>query len=473
MRPSVDAKGRFVVKATWGSVRSGGAAADLDLQAIAFFDDGRVADAVYWDRPRSRDASIVHTSGDQGGHGGGVLAEEVVVDLAAVAPNIAAIAFTLSSFKTDIALDAVTDVSITTEHQTSGAGADAARADAYFHTAFPEFGAGVVVGCVGALVRMGKHAFDVAEIELGFAAAANFVDAVPSVREELRLPVPPPPEAEFSLPLRLNKGESAVVASGRASGVVVAGCSWDLEGRAGEGVDVDLAAVLLDRAGRVHHRVHWGQLEACDAVWHSGDKTAGEGVLGEDKEQIRLDLRRLPFDVYSVCFVVNSYDSDVGSLAAIGDVYFRLFAEGSREDLVRVDGVGSGRGHNGIALAVLARTEDDFRAPWRLYATSEPVDGETLLSPAVSGRISEIVGATLRGGGTGQRDVRAALRQAPAQPGARHAAHPRQSVPEPPVKPQRPTAQQQQVQQPQKASIWTAFVVAVAAAIVLRLIFGA
>ena len=476
--PSVSADGRFVVKATWGQLKSGAAraSADLDLQAIAFLDDGSVVDAVYWDRPRSTDSAIVHTSGDEGGHAGGrapaVHAEEMVVDLNRVAPNVAAIAFTLSSFDTSVALDAVTDVSVNMEHQAS-TGGDAASADAYYRSAFPEFGAGVVVGCVGALLRMGKRTFDVAETEKGLAAAANFVDAIPMVRQELRLPPPPKGAAEFKLPLRLTKGESAEVAvttRDNASGTVVAGCSWDLENRGLEDVDIDLCAVLLSKTGTILHRVHWGQLEACNAVWHTGDKTSGEGELGEDKEQVRVDLGRLPPEVESVCFIVNSYDSPSGALGSVGDIYFRLADAQSQCEILRVDGVGAGRQHNGLALAVLCRGATGNA--WRLHATSAPVDGESLLAPAVSAQISAVViGCASENSARPPRNVRAAFAATPhRQALPRHHSSAPSCAATPPTKSQPPAATKQREEHQPSVPATAAFVVF--AAVALYLLFG-
>jgi stress response protein SCP2 len=411
--PTVDlGPGRLLVKVSWGQLDAAAqGTADLDLQALLFKDNGVVADAVYWNRPRSQDGAVTHASGDQGGRQ--FNAEEMVIALEQLDPSVAAVAFTLSSFDTQVPIAAVHDVAVSIEHQpTPVKGSSTAE----FHsTAFPVVGRGAVVALVFVVRRLGKGRFS-ADDEVRAMQGYTFAEAAPFIRQHLGYPLPPPGTPPFAIPLTLRKGEAIDVLSARdeaasasttRSGMsmndasvptvskITAGAGWDVVSGA-DADDVDLSAVLLDRENNIAHRVFWGQLSACDgAVKHSGDNATGEdsdGRSGGDDETIDVNLARIPREISTIVFLVTNYNQK--SLRFVRNLHFRLFRPrvvGKTDEITlasvhNFDTVGGNA--SGIAAAMLIRGWD---GGWRIVAICEPLVGESILDRGVSDRVVDLV----------------------------------------------------------------------------------
>ena len=71
-------------------------------------------------------------------------------------------------------------------------------------------------------------------------------------------------------------------------------------------IDLDASCLLLDASDRVVDTVWFRQKKShCGAIIHSGDNRTGEGE-GDD-ETIDIDLTRLPSNVVTLVFTVNSF----------------------------------------------------------------------------------------------------------------------------------------------------------------------
>lgn len=77
---------------------SGDASIDLDASAVMFDAAGQPLDIVWFGKLKSRDGSVVHTGDNLTGEGEGD-DEQIRVDLTNMAPAVAAIVFTVNSFR--------------------------------------------------------------------------------------------------------------------------------------------------------------------------------------------------------------------------------------------------------------------------------------------------------------------------------------------------------------------------------------
>eukprot|EP00698_Gefionella_okellyi_P026204 TRINITY_DN9903_c0_g1_i1.p1 TRINITY_DN9903_c0_g1~~TRINITY_DN9903_c0_g1_i1.p1 ORF type:complete len:436 (-),score=95.48 TRINITY_DN9903_c0_g1_i1:121-1428(-) len=87
---------------------------------------------------------------------------------------------------------------------------------------------------------------------------------------------------------------------------ILVGLSWDLLDK---GVDLDVAAVVLDDMGAIIEAAYFKQLSCLSgAITHSGDSL--DGVASGDDETITIDVTRIGPEVRAVMFLVNCQNGD-------------------------------------------------------------------------------------------------------------------------------------------------------------------
>ncbi len=178
----------------------------------------------------------------------------------------------------------------------------------------------------------------------------------------------------------LQKGQSVrLEKSGGGSLTRVAmGLGWDVRkakgllgmfGGGGGDVDLDASCLAFDASGRQLDVVWFRKLTSDDgSIVHSGDNRTGAG--DGDDETIAVDLTRLPANVRTLIFTVNSFTGD--SFDRIENAYCRLVDTTNGREMARYDLSGSGS-HTGQVMAKLVRSGDG----WEMKALGERTSGRT------------------------------------------------------------------------------------------------
>lgn len=179
----------------------------------------------------------------------------------------------------------------------------------------------------------------------------------------------------------LQKGQT--VRLGKSGGGsltrVSMGLGWDvrkakgffgkLTGGGGGDVDLDASCLLFDGQRTLLDQVWFRQLSSRDgSIVHSGDNRTGAG--DGDDEVINVDLTRLPPQVETLLFTVNSFLGD--SFDRIENAYCRLVDTSNGQEMARYDLSGSGS-HTGQLMAKLVRTGGG----WEMKALGERTTGRT------------------------------------------------------------------------------------------------
>jgi tellurium resistance protein TerD len=150
---------------------------------------------------------------------------------------------------------------------------------------------------------------------------------------------------------------------------VLVGLGWDApEEVEGFPVDIDAAAFLLNREGRVRRDadfVFYNNLETeKGAVRHTGDSTTGDGE-GDD-EGIVIDLSVMPFDVEKVAFSVTIHNAEERqqTFGLVKNAYIRILDADQNTELAHFDLTEDASGDNGMIFGELVRDN----AGWKFKA---------------------------------------------------------------------------------------------------------
>jgi len=184
----------------------------------------------------------------------------------------------------------------------------------------------------------------------------------------------------------LTKGQrvSLTKSGGGTLSRVRMGLGWDAAAKKGlfgrsraQTIDLDASALLFAGA-RLVDQVWWRQLDSQDgSVHHTGDNLTGEGE-GDD-ESIQVDLSRVPAEVTTLVFTVNSFTGQ--DFSQIENAFCRLVDETSETEIARYDLTGSGS-HTAQVMAKVSRDG----AGWSMTAIGAAASGRTFedLLPAIA-----------------------------------------------------------------------------------------
>ena len=184
----------------------------------------------------------------------------------------------------------------------------------------------------------------------------------------------------------LTKGQSVPLSSRSGSTLshVRMGLGWDAVKKRGffggmkdQAIDLDASAVLYDAAGTVVDQVWFMQLKSQDgSVVHTGDNRTG---LGDgDDESIKVQLDRLPGNVSTIVFIVNSFTGQ--NFTQIENAFCRLVDETNGQEIARYELSGSGT-HTAQIMAKVSRSGGG----WTMTAIGAIASGRTFtdLLPAI------------------------------------------------------------------------------------------
>jgi len=186
--------------------------------------------------------------------------------------------------------------------------------------------------------------------------------------------------------VNLSKGQklSLTKSSGGTLTRVRMGLGWDAAkkkgffGKRDQEIDLDASGLLFDAAGQLVDVVWFNQLGSKDgSVVHTGDNRTGAG--DGDDESIVVDLTRVPAQVATIVFTVNSFTGQ--DFSQIESAFCRLVDETDGSEIARYELTGSGT-HNAQVMAKVSRDG----AGWSMTAIGAPTSGRTFeqLIPAVS-----------------------------------------------------------------------------------------
>lgn len=186
----------------------------------------------------------------------------------------------------------------------------------------------------------------------------------------------------------LKKGERISLEKAGAPGLsrVALGLSWGMREKLGffrtKKIEVDLdASCILFHDQEPVDVVWFRQLDSnCGAIHHSGDDRSGGGAGKIDNEVIQVDLGRLPPEVNTLIFTVNSFTSD--TFTGIPNASCRLLDLQNNRALARFDLSLDGGSHTGMVMAKLYRD----RGAWHMQAIGEKGFGRTFqdMMPLIS-----------------------------------------------------------------------------------------
>lgn len=148
-----------------------------------------------------------------------------------------------------------------------------------------------------------------------------------------------------------------------------------------QSVDLDASCLLFDAANQLVDQVWFRQLKSKDgAVVHTGDNLTGGAGAGGDDESIMVELTRLPGNVTTLVFVVNSFTGQ--SFSQIDNAYCRVVDETTGTEIARFQLSGSGP-HTAQVMAKVIREGEG----WAMSAIGATANGRTFrdLLPAISG----------------------------------------------------------------------------------------
>jgi tellurium resistance protein TerZ len=164
---------------------------------------------------------------------------------------------------------------------------------------------------------------------------------------------------------------------------VVMGLGWDPVKKKGlfrtrtVDIDLDASCALFDASKRPVDFVWFSQLRSRDgSIVHTGDNLTGQGE-GDD-EQIIVDLPRVPADVISLVFTVNSFRGQ--TFNEVENAYCRIVDSRNNSEIARYTLSGGGA-YTAMIMAKLYRHGGE----WKMHALGEQTSGQVVeeLVPAM------------------------------------------------------------------------------------------
>ena len=171
--------------------------------------------------------------------------------------------------------------------------------------------------------------------------------------------------------INLQKGQK--ISLDKEAGVtltrIIMGLAWDavkakgflgFGGKARE-VDLDASCIVFDEQGKATDVVWFQQLKSRDgSIVHTGDNRTGAG--DDDDEQIIVDLTRVPANVKSLVFTVNSFTGQ--NFSQIQNATCRIVNASDNKEVARfnLSALGS---HNAQIMAKLYRHGGEWFDPDR------------------------------------------------------------------------------------------------------------
>lgn len=142
-------------------------------------------------------------------------------------------------------------------------------------------------------------------------------------------------------------------------------------------IDLDATCIMFDAAKQVVDVVWFRQLKSRDgSIQHSGDNRTGAGE-GDD-ETITVDLSRVPQNVTTLVFTINSFTGQ--TFDQVENAYCRLINLANSQEIARYTLSGGGKYTAQIMAKVYKHNNE-----WKMAAIGESAQGQVFehILPAV------------------------------------------------------------------------------------------
>jgi tellurium resistance protein TerZ len=179
--------------------------------------------------------------------------------------------------------------------------------------------------------------------------------------------------------ISLTKGQAISLekTSGPKLAQVTMGLGWDVKkskgffglGGGGGSIDLDASCLMFDASNQMVDQVWFRQLQSNDgSIRHSGDNRTGAG--DGDDETINVNLEKLPANVVTLIFTVNSFTGD--TFDRVENAFCRLVDASNRTEIAKYNLSSSGN-HTGQVMAKVSRKTGE----WVMTALGENSSGRT------------------------------------------------------------------------------------------------
>ncbi len=179
--------------------------------------------------------------------------------------------------------------------------------------------------------------------------------------------------------LTLVKGQKISLEKEGGSGLarVAMGLGWDAAKKKGlmgffagsQEIDLDATCIMFDAAKNIVDVVWFRQLTSKDgSIRHSGDNRTGAG--DGDDETISVDLSRVPANVTTLIFTINSFTGQ--TFDQIENAFCRLVNLANNQEIAKYTLSGGGNVTAQI-MAKLYRHNNE----WKMAAIGESANGRT------------------------------------------------------------------------------------------------
>lgn len=141
--------------------------------------------------------------------------------------------------------------------------------------------------------------------------------------------------------------------------------------------DLDSSIFLLDANNKTIDLVYFGNLkDSNECVIHKGDNLTGIGVKGADKENILINLPRIPQQISRLVFVVNIFQcrSRGQHFGMIGNAFIHINDENTNKELCRFNLTEDYSGKTALIVGEIYRHGSE----WKFFAVGEGTNDESL-----------------------------------------------------------------------------------------------
>jgi tellurium resistance protein TerZ len=180
--------------------------------------------------------------------------------------------------------------------------------------------------------------------------------------------------------INLQKGQKISLSKEAGGGTltkIVMGLGWDAKktkgffgiGSKDQEIDLDASCVLFDEAKQPLDAIFFGQLTSKDgSIHHTGDNRTGAG--DGDDEQIIVDLSRVPANVKTIMFLVNSFTGQ--NFSQIENAFCRVVNGANNQELAKYDLSCTGN-HTAMIMAKVYLHNGE----WKMHAIGDNTSGRT------------------------------------------------------------------------------------------------
>jgi tellurium resistance protein TerZ len=344
-------KTRYGFGVSWDPAR-GRPEIDVDLQCVVVDKEGVIIDCAYYNNLKAA-RGITHSGDEAEGKPGGIQ-EMVWVHMQKLPPNVAVLVFVIAAYSGGHLQDVSNGKFRVLEESERK---ELARFDLERSAAS--------VDVVAAMFQTGGQ-WKLRIIEEPAQQGQHFMDILPLISDTIRIFLPRAPKRQ-KVAFAMEKG--SVLDLPTTLNNITVGLGWDTdEGKC----DLDVSAVLFDKANKFIEPVYYGRLKSeKHGIHHSGDNLTGEGE-GDD-EQIRVELTKIGQNVEQVFFVVNIYTTGV-TFRRVANPYCRVVDEATGQELCNFKLRQSNASDNALIISKIQR---EVGGRWGFHALGIPAKGRT------------------------------------------------------------------------------------------------